>query len=135
METQELRKAGLKVTHPRMRILEILEASDGKHMTAEDIYRRLLDHDDDIGLATVYRVLTQFEAAGLIAKHNFEGGQAVYEINRGKHHDHMVDVDSGKVIEFISEDIERLQREIAEKHGYVIEDHSLVLYVRAKKKK
>ena len=135
METQELRKAGLKVTHPRMRILEILEASDGKHMTAEDIYRRLLDHDDEIGLATVYRVLTQFEAAGLIAKHNFEGGQAVYEINRGKHHDHMVDVDSGKVIEFVSEDIERLQREIAEKHGYVIEDHSLVLYVRAKKKK
>ena len=135
METQELRKAGLKVTHPRMRILEILEASDGKHMTAEDIYRRLLDHDDEIGLATVYRVLTQFEAAGLVAKHNFEGGQAVYEINRGKHHDHMVDVDTGKVTEFVSEDIERLQREVAEKHGYVIEDHSLVLYVRAKKKK
>ena len=135
METQDLRKAGLKVTHPRMRILEILEASDGKHMTAEDIYRRLLDHDDEIGLATVYRVLTQFEAAGLIAKHNFEGGQAVYEINRGKHHDHMVDVDTGTVIEFVSEDIERLQREVAEKHGYVIEDHSLVLYVRAKKKK
>jgi Fur family ferric uptake transcriptional regulator len=135
METQELRRAGLKVTHPRMRILEILEASDGKHMTAEDIYRRLLDHDDEIGLATVYRVLTQFEAAGLIAKHNFEGGQAVYEINRGKHHDHMVDVDTGKVIEFVSEDIERLQREVAEKHGYIIEDHSLVLYVRPKKKK
>ena len=134
METQELRKAGLKVTHPRMRILEILEASDGKHMTAEDIYRELLQHDDEIGLATVYRVLTQFEAAGLIAKHNFEGGQAVYEINRGKHHDHMVDVDTGRVVEFVSEDIERLQREIAEKHGYVIEDHSLVLYVRAKKK-
>jgi Fur family ferric uptake transcriptional regulator len=135
METQDLRKAGLKVTHPRMRILEILEASDGKHMTAEDIYRRLLDHHDDIGLATVYRVLTQFEAAGLVAKHNFEGGQAVYEIERGKHHDHMVDVDSGKVIEFVSEEIERLQREVADKHGYVIEDHSLVLYVRAKKKK
>ena len=135
METQELRKAGLKVTHPRMRILEILEESSGNHMTAEDIYRRLLDHDDEIGLATVYRVLTQFEAAGLIVKHNFEGGQAVYEINRGKHHDHMVDVDTGKVVEFVSEDIERLQREIAEKHGYVIEDHSLVLYVRAKKKK
>jgi Fur family ferric uptake transcriptional regulator len=135
METQDLRKAGLKVTHPRMRILEILEASDGKHMTAEDIYRRLLDHHDDIGLATVYRVLTQFEAAGLVAKHNFEGGQAVYEIERGKHHDHMVDVDSGKVIEFVSEEIERLQREVADKHGYVIQDHSLVLYVRAKKKK
>lgn len=135
METQDLRKAGLKVTHPRMRILEILEASDGKHMTAEDIYRHLLDHRDDIGLATVYRVLTQFEAAGLVAKHNFEGGQAVYEIERGKHHDHMVDIDTGKVIEFVSEDIERLQREIAEKHGFVIEDHSLVMYVRAKKKK
>jgi len=135
METQDLRKAGLKVTHPRMRILEILEASDGKHMTAEDIYRELLTHDDEIGLATVYRVLTQFEAAGLINKHNFEGGQAVFEINRGKHHDHMVDVDSGKVIEFVSEEIERLQREIADRHGYVIEDHSLVLYVRPKKKK
>ena len=135
METQDLRKAGLKVTHPRMRILEILEASDGKHMSAEDIYRLLLDHHDDIGLATVYRVLTQFEAAGLVAKHNFEGGQAVYEIERGKHHDHMVDVDTGKVIEFVSEEIERLQREVADKHGYAIEDHSLVLYVRAKKKK
>ena len=134
METQDLRKAGLKVTHPRMRILEILEASDGKHMSAEDIYRLLLDHHDDIGLATVYRVLTQFEAAGLVAKHNFEGGQAVYEIERGKHHDHMVDVDTGKVIEFVSEEIERLQREVADKHGYVIEDHSLVLYVRAKRK-
>jgi Fur family ferric uptake transcriptional regulator len=135
METQDLRKAGLKVTHPRMRILEILETSEGKHLTAEDIYRRLLDHHDDIGLATVYRVLTQFEAAGLVAKHNFEGGQAVYEIERGKHHDHMVDVDSGKVVEFVSEDIERLQREIAEKHGFEIVDHSLVLYVRARKRK
>jgi Fur family ferric uptake transcriptional regulator len=135
METQDLRKAGLKVTHPRMRILEILETSAGKHLTAEDIYRRVLEHHDDIGLATVYRVLTQFEAAGLVLKHNFEGGQAVYEIDRGKHHDHMVDVDTGKVIEFTSEEIEKLQREIAEKHGYQIEDHSLVLYVRAKKKK
>ncbi|MFT3789616.1 MAG: ferric iron uptake transcriptional regulator [Rudaea sp.] len=135
METQDLRKAGLKVTHPRMRILEILEASDGKHLTAEDIYRRLIEHDDEIGLATVYRVLTQFESAGLVSKHNFEGGQAVYEIDRGKHHDHMVDLDTGKVIEFVSDEIERLQREIADKHGYAIEEHSLVLYVRAKKKK
>jgi Fur family ferric uptake transcriptional regulator len=83
----------------------------------------------------VYRVLTQFEAAGLVLKHNFEGGQAVYEVDRGKHHDHMVDIDTGKVIEFTSEEIERLQRAIAERHGYSIEDHSLVLYVRAKKKK
>jgi Fur family transcriptional regulator, ferric uptake regulator len=133
METQDLRKAGLKVTHPRMRILEILEASDGKHMTAEDIYRNLLDHRDDIGLATVYRVLTQFESAGLVLKHNFEGGQAVYEIDRGKHHDHMVDIETGKVIEFTSEEIEKLQRDVADKYGYQIEDHSLVLYVRSKK--
>ncbi len=135
METQDLRKAGLKVTHPRVRILEILEASDGKHMTAEDIYRDLLEHHDDIGLATVYRVLTQFEAAGLVLKHNFEGGQAVYEIDRGKHHDHMVDIESGKVIEFTSDEIEKLQRDVADKYGYQIEDHSLVLYVRPKKKK
>jgi len=134
MESQELRKAGLKVTHPRMRILEILETASPRHMTAEDIYRQLLEHDDDIGLATVYRVLTQFEAAGLVIKHNFEGGQAVFELDRGKHHDHMVDVESGKVIEFVSEDIERLQHEIAARHGYVIEDHSLVLYVRPKRK-
>jgi Fur family ferric uptake transcriptional regulator len=135
MENQELRKAGLKVTQPRMRILEILETSSGKHLTAEDIYRELIQHHSDIGLATVYRVLTQFEAAGLVLKHNFEGGQAVYEIDRGKHHDHMVDVDTGKVVEFTSEAIEKLQHEIAERHGYTIEDHSLVLYVRAKKKK
>lgn len=134
METTDLRRAGLKVTHPRMRILDILENGSGRHMTAEDIYRRLLDQHDDIGLATVYRVLTQFEAAGLVLKHNFEGGQAVYELDRGKHHDHMVDIDTGKVIEFHSEEIERLQHEIAAQHGYLIEDHSLVLYVRAKKK-
>lgn len=134
MESTDLRKAGLKVTHPRMRILEILEGLDGKHVTAEDIYRQLLEHEDDIGLATVYRVLTQFEAAGLVLKHNFEGGQAVYELDRGKHHDHMIDVDTGKVIEFTSEEIERLQKEVAAKYGYQIEDHSLVLYVRPIKK-
>lgn len=134
MESQELRKVGLKVTHPRMRILEILEETGARHMTAEDIYKNLIGHDEDIGLATVYRVLTQFEAAGLVLKHNFEGGQAVYELDRGKHHDHMVDLDTGKVIEFTSDEIERLQREIADKHGYVIEEHSLVLYVRPKKK-
>jgi Fur family ferric uptake transcriptional regulator len=134
-ETKELRKAGLKVTHPRMRILQIFEETEQPHLTAEDIYKRLLAHQEDIGLASVYRVLTQFEAAGIVEKHNFEGGQAVYELDRGKHHDHMIDVDSGKVIEFISEEIERLQHEIAERHGYVIEDHSLVLYVRPKKKR
>ncbi len=132
MESQELRKVGLKVTHPRMRIFSILDTARPRHMTAEDIYRQLKDLDEDIGLATVYRVLTQFEAAGLVLKHNFEGGQAVFEMDRGEHHDHMVDIDTGKVIEFSSPEIERLQHEIAAKHGYRIEDHSLVLYVRSK---
>ncbi|HEX5306379.1 MAG TPA: ferric iron uptake transcriptional regulator [Dyella sp.] len=131
-ETKELRKAGLKVTHPRMRILQIFEEEGGHHLSAEGIYRKLLASHEDIGLATVYRVLTQFEAAGILMKHNFEGGQAVYELDRGKHHDHMIDVDSGKVIEFVSEEIERLQKEIAARHGYELEDHSLVLYVRPK---
>lgn len=135
MESKDLRKVGLKVTIPRMRILDILEKQpSAKHMTAEDIYRVLLDNGDDIGLATVYRVLTQFEAAGLVLKHNFEGGQAVYELNQGEHHDHMVDLDTGKVIEFHSEEIESLQHAIAAKHGYYIEDHALVLYVRKKRK-
>ncbi|HEX7370214.1 MAG TPA: ferric iron uptake transcriptional regulator [Rhodanobacteraceae bacterium] len=134
MESQELRNAGLKVTHPRIRVLEILENSH-EHLTAENIYKLLLEGSEDIGLATVYRVLTQFEAAGLVNKHNFEGGQAVYELDRGQHHDHMIDVTTGKVIEFVNEDIEKLQREIAAKHGYEIADHSLVLYVRPKKKK
>ena len=131
METDDLKKLGLKVTHPRIRILEILGEQDIHHLSAEDLYRRLLNSGEDIGLATVYRVLTQFEAAGLVEKHNFEGGQAVYELDRGKHHDHMVCVDTGKVIEFTSPEIELLQKQIAEKHGYVIDDHSLVLYVRA----
>ena len=131
MESQDLRKVGLKVTHPRMRILELLEQKSAQHhLSAEDIYRQLLEHGDEIGLATVYRVLTQFEAAGLVLKHNFEGGQAVYELDRGGHHDHMVDVDTGKIIEFESSEIEKLQREIAAKHGYELEEHSLVLYVR-----
>ena len=134
METHDLRKVGLKVTHPRMRILTLLERTAQHHMTAEDIYRQLLEHGDEIGLATVYRVLTQFEAAGLVLKHNFEGGQAVYELDRGGHHDHMVDVDSGNVIEFESAEIEELQRKIASDHGYELEEHSLVLYVRKKRR-
>ncbi|MFC0679313.1 ferric iron uptake transcriptional regulator [Lysobacter korlensis] len=134
MESQELRKAGLKVTQPRMRILELLESSKSRHVTAEDIYRMLLDQDEDIGLATVYRVLTQFEAAGLVLKHNFEAGQSVYELDRGQHHDHMVDIESGKIVEFESAEIEELQRRIAESFGYEIEDHSLVLYVRKKRR-
>ena len=134
MESQDLRKVGLKVTHPRMRVLELLEQSQPRHMTAEDIYRHLLENGDEIGLATVYRVLTQFEAAGLVIKHNFEGGQAIYELDRGGHHDHMVDVDTGKIIEFESAEIEALQRQIAASHGYELEEHSLVLYVRKKRR-
>lgn len=135
IESRDLRKVGLKVTVPRMRILDILERQSlGKHMSAEDIYRVLLENGDDIGLATVYRVLTQFEAAGLVLKHHFEGGQAVFELDQGGHHDHMVDLDTGKVIEFESPEIERLQKSIAAQHGYEIEEHSLVLYVRKKRK-
>ncbi|MFT4179688.1 MAG: ferric iron uptake transcriptional regulator [Thermomonas sp.] len=133
MESQDLRKVGLKVTHPRMRILELLEQAQSRHMTAEDIYKHLLGEGEEIGLATIYRVLTQFESAGLVLKHNFEGGTAVYELDRGQHHDHMVDVDTGKVIEFHSDEIEELQHRIAAQHGYEIEDHALVLYVRKKR--
>ncbi|MDR6990759.1 ferric iron uptake transcriptional regulator [Luteimonas sp. 3794] len=134
MESLDLRKAGLKVTHPRMRILQLLEQrTPRQHLTAEAIYRQLLEQGDEIGLATVYRVLTQFEAAGLVLKHNFEGGHAVYELDRGGHHDHMVDVDTGKIIEFESAEIEELQRQIADQYGYILEEHSLVLYVRKKR--
>jgi len=134
VESNELRRVGLKVTHPRMRILELLEQNHPQHhLTAEDIYRQLLESGAEIGLATVYRVLTQFEAAGLVLKHNFEGGQAMYELDRGGHHDHMVDVDTGQIIEFESPEIEELQRQIAAKYGYELEEHSLVLYVRKKR--
>ncbi|MCC6757447.1 MAG: ferric iron uptake transcriptional regulator [Arenimonas sp.] len=132
-QSHDLKKLGLKVTHPRIRILEILGADGVRHLSAEDLYRRLMADGEDIGLATVYRVLTQFEAAGLVEKHNFEGGTAVYELDRGQHHDHMVCVETGKVIEFANAEIEALQKRIAAEHGYEIEDHSLVLYVRPKK--
>ena len=133
MNDGNLRKAGLKVTQPRKLILELLDEAGNKHVTADDIYRVLIQAGEDIGLATVYRVLNQFEAAGLVVKHNFEGGQAYYELDSGSHHDHMVCVETGKVIEFSNSDIERLQSEIAAKHGYDIQDHSLVIYVRPKK--
>ncbi len=132
-ENQELRKVGLKVTLPRVKILQILEGSDSHHMSAEDVYKALLEAGDDVGLATVYRVLTQFESAGLVSRLNFDGGHAVFELAKGDHHDHMVCVDSGKVIEFIDEDIEKLQHAIAEKYGYELVDHNLVLYVKPKK--
>ncbi|MGA9573726.1 MAG: ferric iron uptake transcriptional regulator [Lysobacterales bacterium] len=135
MDDGNLRKAGLKVTQPRKRILELLDEAGNKHVTADDIYRVLIQAGEDIGLATVYRVLNQFEAAGLVVKHNFEGGQAYYELDSGDHHDHMVCVESGKVIEFSNAEIERLQADIASRHGYDIVDHSLVMYVRPKKKK
>ena len=131
-QRQELRKAGLKVTLPRLKILEILESTQNRHLSAEEIYKVLLEAGEDIGLATVYRVLTQFEAAGLVTRHNFEGGHSVFELDDGEHHDHMVCVESGDVVEFVSEEIERLQHEIAEKHGFELLDHSLVLYVKPK---
>ena len=133
MSTGNLRKVGLKVTQPRKRILDLLEERVNKHVTADDIYRILMQAGDDIGLATVYRVLNQFEAAGLVVKHNFESGQAYYELDSGDHHDHMVCVETGKVIEFSNQEIERLQSEIAAEHGYDIVDHSLVIYVRPRK--
>ena len=134
-QRKELRQAGLKVTLPRLKILEILEDSAMRHMSAEDIYKHLLHDGEDIGLATVYRVLTQFEAAGLVTRHNFEGGHSIFELDEGQHHDHMVIVESGEVVEFISEEIEKIQKEIAEKHGFELIDHSLVLYVRKKETK
>jgi len=133
-QRQELRNAGLKITLPRLKILEIFETTQQRHLSAEDIYKELLQHNEDIGLATVYRVLTQFESAGLVTRHNFEGGHSVFELDDGKHHDHMVCVESGNVIEFVNEEIERLQHEMAAEHGYELLDHSLVLYVKPLKK-
>ena len=129
VENNELRKAGLKVTLPRVKILQMLDSADQRHMSAEDVYKALIDAGEDVGLATVYRVLTQFEAAGLVERHNFDGGHAVFELSDGAHHDHMINVDSGEVVEFIDAEIERRQREIAAQHGYDLVDHKMVLYV------
>jgi Fur family ferric uptake transcriptional regulator len=131
-QNAELRKVGLKVTLPRVKILQILENSDSRHMSAEDVYKALIEAGEDVGLATVYRVLTQFEGADLVTRHNFDSGHSVFELARGEHHDHMVNVANGDVIEFTNEQIERLQHEIAEEHGFDLVDHSLVLYVRPK---
>jgi Fur family ferric uptake transcriptional regulator len=133
-ENQELKKAGLKVTLPRVKILQILEGAGDRHMSADDVYRTLLDQGEDVGLATVYRVLTQFETAGLVQRHHFEAGTAVFELAKGDHHDHMICLESGDVIEFVDPIIEKRQHEIAEEHGFEIEDHSLILYVRPKRK-
>jgi len=132
MDNQDLRNAGLKVTLPRMKILQILETGGVKHISAEDVYKALLDRNEDVGLATVYRVLTQFEAAGLVVRHNFDDGHSVFELASEEHHDHMVVVGSGEVIEFHNDDIERLQKKLVEDLGYELVDHSLVLYVKKK---
>ena len=129
----ELKKAGLKVTLPRLRILELLE-EDKAHLSAEDIYRKLIDAGEEVGLATVYRVLTQFEQAGICIRHNFEEGHAVYELTPSNHHDHMVCLDTGDVIEFTDDVIEERQKILATEHGYEIIDHSMVLYVKPIKK-
>ena len=133
MEKQDLKQVGLKVTQPRMKILELLETTPKRHVTAEDVYRMLLERNSEIGLATVYRVLTQFETAGLVTRHHFEGGQSVFELAQEEHHDHMVCLQTGKIIEFYDEIIEQRQQVIAEKYGFEITDHTLILYGNFKK--
>jgi Fur family ferric uptake transcriptional regulator len=133
MESSDLKKAGLKVTIPRMKILEFLETSKGNHQSADDIRRALHDKGEDIGLATVYRVLTQFEIAGIVERHHFESGQAVFELNEKGHHDHIVCISCGKVEEFFDEMIESRQREVAADKGYEVTDHSLTLYGKCPK--
>lgn len=128
MTSEDLRAAGLKATVPRRKILEVLEAKAGEHLTAEDVYRLLLETGEDVGLATVYRVLTQFEGAGLVERHHFEGGQSVFELNQGEHHDHILCIKCGKVEEFVDDVIEQRQRDIAEKAGYAMTGHCLYIY-------
>ena len=127
---KELRNAGLKVTLPRLKVLEVLTRADPHHLSAEDVYRELLREDDAVGITTIYRVLTQFESAGIVDRHNFDDGHAVYELASDRHHDHMVDVDTGTVTEFVNEEIEKLQRQIAAEAGFQLVHHELVLYVR-----
>jgi Fur family ferric uptake transcriptional regulator len=128
LSSNELRAAGLKSTLPRRKILEVMESQQTRHMSAEDIYRSLLDAGEDVGLATVYRVLTQFESAGLVSKHNFEGEHSVYELNQGEHHDHILCVKCGRVDEFVDDVIEERQRAIAAKAGFSMTDHCLYIY-------
>lgn len=132
-ENQKLRRAGLKVTLPRVKILQILEAASEHHMRAEDVYKALVDAGEDVGIATVYRALTQFESVGLVKRHHFDEGHSVFELNRGDHHDHMVCVDSGKVVEFHSDEVEALQKTIAEEHDFDLVGYTLVLYVKPRK--
>lgn len=128
MESEDLKKLGLKATAPRMKILSFLESSKVRHMSAEDVYKALLEAGEDVGLATVYRVLTQFESAGLVTRHHFEGGNSVFEIESGEHHDHILCVKCGRVDEFLDETIESRQRKIAEEKGYAMTDHALYIY-------
>lgn len=128
MDNENLKKAGLKNTGPRRKILEIMETAKQHHLSAEAIYRAFIDQGEDIGLATVYRVLTQFEEAGLVVKHHFEGGQSVFELDTGEHHDHLVCVKCGRVTEFVDKSIEQRQGEIAEEAGFTITDHNLTIY-------
>ncbi len=132
-DSNDLRNAGLKVTLPRLKILDILADASVRHMSAEDIYKKLLTSNEDIGLATVYRVLTQFEAAGLVTRHHFEGGMAVFELNQGAHHDHIVCLDCGQVEEFVDGGIEERQQAVAKRLGFEINDHSLILYGHCRK--
>lgn len=127
-DSADLKKAGLKATLPRLKILRILEAAAEHHLTAEDVYKQLLTAGEDVGLATVYRVLTQFEAAGMVLRHNFEGGRAVFEINHGDHHDHMVCLECGRVFEFVDDAIEERQKRVAQKAGFLIDAHQLYMY-------
>ena len=127
-DPRELRSTGLKVTVPRLKVLELFQQSRERHLTAEDVYRKLLGEHADIGLATVYRVLTQFEQAGLLVRHHFEGGKAVYELNEGAHHDHLVCLQCGRVEEFYDPEIEKRQSKIARERGFTIHDHQLHLY-------
>ena len=129
MESGDLKRVGLKVTLPRMKVLEILETSDQRHMSAEEVYLALLKAGNEASMATVYRVLTQFETAGLVKRHHFEGGQSVFELDSGKHHDHLVCVKCGHVEEFVDQTIESCQHAVAEKAGYELVEHSLILYV------
>ncbi len=128
MESQNLKKFGLKATLPRLRILQLLENSQQRHMSAEDIYKTLLDTGEDVSLATVYRVLTQFETAGILIRHHFENGLSVFELDEGHHHDHLLCVECGKVIEFFDDAIEKRQRAIAQQHRFNITDHCLYIY-------
>jgi len=128
VNNSDLKKVGLKATLPRLKILELLELDESRHMSAEDVYKKLLATGEDVGLATVYRVLTQFESAGLVSRHHFDGGHSVFELNQGKHHDHLVCVQCGKVEEFLEETIEKCQHKVAEKLGYKMTDHSLYIY-------